>query len=451
METSLIGFVVLLGLILLRMPIAFAMGIVGFVGLWIIKDWNVALATGAERFVSSVQNYELSVLPMFILMGNLVARAGVSRELYDAAQTFLGHRKGGLAMATVVACGGFAAICGSSLATAATMSKVAMPSMRQYNYKDTLATASIAAGGTLGIMIPPSTIMVIYGIMTETSINQLFSAGFLPGMLGVVFYMFAVRYIVWRDPAAGPAAARVPWVERRRALSQVWGVVSLFLLVIVGIYGGLFTPTEAAGVGAGGALLLAFVKRVPLRALVDVFVDSARTSAVLFFILIGALIFSNFVNTAGMPAALRSLVADTGLSPWLVIVAILLIYIVLGCILESLSMILLTVPIFFPLVQALAPGLGIEPKWVLVWFGIIIVMVTEISLITPPVGLNVYVLASVLPGVKTTTIFRGMMPFIGADFLRLAAITFIPAVALLMPRDVPIWVKALAAWAQRLF
>jgi tripartite ATP-independent transporter DctM subunit len=451
METSLIGFAVLLGLILLRMPIAFAMGIVGFVGLWIIKDWNVALATGAERFVSSVQNYELSVLPMFILMGNLVARAGVSRELYDAAQTFLGHRKGGLAMATVVACGGFAAICGSSLATAATMSKVAMPSMRQYKYKDTLATASIAAGGTLGIMIPPSTIMVIYGIMTETSINQLFSAGFLPGLLGVVFYMLAVRYMVWRDPAAGPAAERVGWGERRRALSQVWGVVSLFLLVIVGIYGGLFTPTEAAGVGAGGALLLAFVKRVPLRALVDVFIDSARTSAVLFFILIGALIFSNFVNTAGMPAALRGLVAESGLSPWLVIVVILVIYIVLGCILESLSMILLTVPIFFPLVQSLAPGLGIEPKWVLVWFGIIIVMVTEISLITPPVGLNVYVLASVLPGVKTTTIFRGMMPFIGADFLRLSAITFVPAVALLMPRDVPIWVKALAAWVQRLF
>jgi tripartite ATP-independent transporter DctM subunit len=433
-DIVLIGFGVLLACIFLRMPIAFAMGAVGFLGLWYIRGWVPAVSSAAERFISSVQNYELAVLPLFILMGNLVARAGFSQELYASAQTFLGHRRGGLAMATVVACGGFAAICGSSLATAATMSKVALPSMRQFGYKDTLATASIAAGGTLGIMIPPSTIMVIYGLMTETSINQLFAAGFLPGFIGILFYMGAIRWTVWRDRAAGPAAEKAPWPERLRALKAVWGVLFLFVLVIGGIYSGAFTANEAAGIGAGGALLLAFVKRVPFKDLLAVFVDSARTSAVLFFVLIGALIFSNFINVAGFPEALKGIVTGAGLSPHVVILLILGIYIILGCILESLSMILLTVPIFFPLVLTLAPGLGIDPKWVLVWFGIVIVMVTEISLITPPVGLNVYVLSGVVPGLKTTTVFRGMMPFIGADVVRLLAITYIPIISLILPR-----------------
>jgi tripartite ATP-independent transporter DctM subunit len=434
MDAVLVGFGVLLLCIFLRMPIAFAMGAVGFVGLWYIRGWIPALSSSAERFISSVQNYELAVLPLFILMGNLVSRAGFSHELYASAQTFLGHRRGGLAMATVVASGGFAAICGSSLATAATMSKVALPSMRQFGYKDTLATASIAAGGTLGIMIPPSTIVVIYGLMTETSINQLFAAGFLPGFLGVLLYTGAIQWTVWRDPAAGPAAEKAPWAARLRALRSVWGVLLLFVLVIGGIYSGAFTANEAAGIGAGGALLLALVKRVPAKDLLAVFVDSARTSAILFFVLIGALIFSNFINVAGFPEALKALVTGAGLSPQIVILLILGVYVILGCILESLSMILLTVPIFFPLVQTLAPGLGIEPKWVLVWFGIVIVMVTEISLITPPVGLNVYVLAGVVPGLKTTTVFRGMMPFIGADVVRLMIITYIPVVSLLLPR-----------------
>jgi len=433
MDVVLIGFGLLLACIFLRMPIAWAMGVVGFCGIWYTRGWIPALSSAAERFISSVQNYELAVLPLFILMGNLVSRAGLSTELYASAQTFLGHRRGGLAMATVVACGGFAAICGSSLATAATFAKVSLPSMRKYGYKDTLATASIAAGGTLGIMIPPSTIMVIYGLMTETSINHLFAAGFLPGFLGILLYSCAIQWIVWRDTAAGPAAERAPWPERLRALRAVWGVLFLFVLVIGGIYLGAFTANEAAGVGAGGALLLALRKRLGFKALVDVFIDSARTSAILFFVLIGALIFSNFVNLAGFPEALQSAVTGTGLSPQFVVFMILVIYIILGCILESLSMILLTVPIFFPLIKNMAPGLGIDPKWVLVWFGIVIVMVTEISLITPPVGLNVYVLASVVPGLKTTTIFRGMMPFITADFFRLMAIAYIPLISLALP------------------
>jgi len=432
MEIALVGFASLLALILLRMPIAFAMGAVGFCGFWYLRGFPAAVATSGERFYSTVLSLELSVLPMFVLMGNLVSRSGIAQELYAAAQTLLGHRRGGLAMATVVACGGFSAVCGSSLATAATMSKVAMPPMRKYGYQDTLATASIAAGGTLGILIPPSVIMVIYGLMTETSINQLFAAGFLPGLIGVLFYLLAVQWTVWRRPETGPRGERYGWRERLRAFRGVWPILVLFTLVLGGIYGGVFTPTEAAGVGAVGALAFALYRGVTWRQVFEVAVDSARTSAVLFFILIGALIFSNFVNAAGLPEGLLRFITGEGTPPYLVILTMLLIYVVLGCVLESLSMILLTVPIFFPVVAGL--DLGIGSKWVLVWFGIVIVMVTEISLITPPVGLNVYVLSSVLPDVKTTTIFRGMLPFIVVDVLRLLLFTFVPGISLLLPQ-----------------
>ena len=432
MEIALAGFFVLLLLILLRMPIAFAMGMVGFCGFWYLRGMNAAIATVGERFFSTVLSLELSVLPMFVLMGNLVARAGVAHELYAAAQTFLGHRRGGLAMATVAACGGFSAVCGSSLATAATMANVAMPSMRSFGYRDSLATASIAAGGTLGILIPPSVIMVIYGLMTETSINQLFAAGFLPGLIGIAFYMAAVQWTVWRDPAAGPQGERYGWRERLQALKGVWTVLVLFVVVLGGIYGGVFTPTEAAGIGAGGAFAIALLRGVRMRAIYEIAVESARTSAVLFFILIGALVFSNFINAAGLPEGLLALITGAGTGPMMVIFIILVIFVILGCVLESLSMILLMVPIFFPVVAGL--DLGIPSKWVLVWFGVIVVMVTEISLITPPVGLNVYVLSSVLPEVSTTTIFRGMLPFITVDLLRLALFVAVPWISLVLPQ-----------------
>jgi tripartite ATP-independent transporter DctM subunit len=432
MEVALTGLGILLLLIFLRMPIAFAMAGVGFAGFWYLRGFPAAIATTGERFYSTVLNLELTVLPMFVLMGNLVARAGVAHELYAAAQAFLGHRRGGLAMATVVACGGFSAVCGSSLATAATMARVAMPPMRKYGYRDTLATATIAAGGTLGILIPPSVIMVIYGLMTETSINQLFAAGFLPGVIGMLFYLAAVQWTVWRDPSTGPSGVRTAWRERLRTLRGVWVVLALFTLVLGGIYGGVFTPTEAAGVGAAGALLIGLSRGVSWGAVLEVTIESARTSATLFFILIGALIFSNFVNAAGLPEGLLRFLAGEGASPYAVLAVILLIYVILGCVLESLSMILLTVPIFFPVVAGL--DLGIPPKWVLVWFGVIIVMVTEISLITPPIGLNVYVLSSVLPEVSTTTIFRGMLPFITVDVLRLLLFTAVPWISLVLPQ-----------------
>lgn len=426
MSTALIGFAILLLLVFLRLPIAFAMGLVGFVGFALQTNIRASLSMVGRLVIDTGQDYGLSVVPLFILMGLFVNRAGLSTELYRASYAFLGHFRGGLAMATIVACGGFSAICGSSLATAATMSRVAMPPMRKYGYADGLAAASIAAGGTLGILIPPSVILVIYGLLTEQSIGKLFIAGIVPGLLGILFYMLAIRFAVARSPAAGPAGERSGWRERLVALRGVWAVLFLFLLVIGGIYGGVFTPTEAAGIGAGGAFLIALARRaLSLYDLTEVLMDTARTTAMLFSVLIGALIFSNFVNRAGLPDALLALVTGFDVSPLLVMCLILLVYIVLGCVFESLSMLLLTVPIFFPLVQSL----GFD----LIWFGIIVVVVTEISLITPPVGLNVFVLRGVLGDVSTGTIFRGVTPFWLVDILRLALLVLVPSLSLWLP------------------
>ncbi|MFC6671513.1 TRAP transporter large permease [Marinobacterium aestuariivivens] len=438
MTAALIGFaVLLLCIIVVRIPIAFAMGIVGFFGFAFLQGlsldafldfrWNSVLTLAAKRVIDTVQNYSLSVVPLFILMGNLITRSGLSHDLYQASNAFLGHRKGGLSMATVVACGGFSAICGSSLATSATMAKVAMPPMRKFGYSDELATASIAAGGTLGILIPPSVILVIYGLLTETSIRELFAAGFIPGLIGILLYLAAVRYVVWRNPKAGPCGEQFDWSQRLQALKGVWGVLALFLLVMGGIYLGIFTPTEAAGIGAGGAFLIALLRRsLSLGSLLDTLNETVRTTTMLFSVLIGALIFSDFVNRAGLPGDLLGLVAGLDVPPLVVILAILAIYVVLGMVFESLSMLLLTVPIFYPLVE----GLGFD----LVWFGIVVVVVTEISLITPPVGMNIFVLSAVLQDVRTGTIFRGVTPFWCADIVRLALITLVAPISLLLPR-----------------
>lgn len=437
MTVALVGFVVLLFLIIVvRIPIAFSMGIVGFFGFAFLQGfsaenlvdfrWTGVLSMASNRVIDTVQEYSLSVIPLFILMGNLVTNSGLSQALYRASNAFLGHYRGGLSMATVVACGGFSAICGSSLATSATMAKVAMPSMRKYGYADSLATASIAAGGTLGILIPPSVILVIYGLLTETSIRELFAAGFLPGMLGILLYMGAVRYVIWRTPEAGPAGEKLNWKQRFQAMKGVWGVVFLFTLVMGGIYLGVFTPTEAAGIGAGGAFIISLMRRtLSFSSLFLALTDTARTSAMLFAVVIGALIFSDFINRAGLPDDLLSFVTSLNVSPMGVILVILGIYIVLGMVFESLSMMLLTVPIFYPLVQSL----GFD----LVWFGIVVVVVTEISLITPPVGMNIFVLNAVIRNVNPATIFKGVTPFWGADIVRLALITFIPAIAMLLP------------------
>ncbi|WP_445397795.1 TRAP transporter large permease [Zobellella sp. An-6] len=428
MMESLLGFGVLLTLIFLRVPIAFAMAVVGVVGYAALSDFNftAALSISARRLLDTAQDYGLSVIPLFILMGNLVSRSGLSGELFQASHALIGHRKGGMAMAAITACGGFSAICGSSLATAATMSRVAIPPMRKYGYADSLATAAIAAGGTLGILIPPSVALIIYGVLTEQSIRDLFAAGFVPGLLGILLYLGAVRYVVWRNPEAGPPGDAMSRAEKWRAFRGVGGILGLFALVMGGIYLGIFTPTEAAGIGAAGALGIALKRRsLGLAELKEVLTETARTSAMLFFVVIGALIFSNFVNRAGLPEHLVELITGFSVSPMTVLLMIIAIYLVLGAVFESMSMMLLTVPVFFPVIHSL----GLDP----IWFGIIVVVATEISLITPPVGMNVFVLSGMLKDVNSSTVFRGVTPFWCADILRLGLLILLPALTLWLP------------------
>ena len=426
MTVALIGFAAVLILAFLRMPLGIALGLVGVIGFGQLANYKAAMSSAARLVIDAGQSYGLSVVPLFILMGLMVERGGMAKELYRAAFVFLGHKKGGLAMSTVCACGMFSAICGSSLATAATMSKVSMPEMRRYKYSDSLATASIAAGGTLGILIPPSVILVIYGLITNASVGKLFIAGILPGLIGVLFYLFAVKYVVTKDPKAGPAGEKTPWKERLLALRDVWTTLGLFIFVIGGIYIGAFTPTEAAGMGAAGAIMIAWARgALSWATLFDVSRETTLTTAKLFMVVFGAMIFSNFVNRAGLPDGLIQIVNSFDVSPLGVIFIILAIYLVLGCVFESLSMILLTVPIFAPLVEAL----GFD----LIWFGILVVVATEISLITPPIGLNVFVLKGVLKDVSVKTIFKGVTPFWIADIFRLLLLALVPAISLLLP------------------
>ena len=426
LTTSFIGFLAILTLAFLRFPLALSMGLVGVIGFGELSGYRAAIANLGRLVMDLGQSYSLSVLPLFILMGLLVEKGGMARQLYRAAYAFLGNKKGGLAMSTVVACGMFSAISGSSIATAATMSKVAMPEMRRYKYADSLATASIAAGGTLGILIPPSVILVIYGLLTEQSIGKLFMAGFIPGVIGIIFYTLAVKYVVTRDASLGPAGEPTEWRDRLLALKDVWTTLALFIFVIGGIYIGLFSATEAAGMGAAGALLITFFKGALTRTiLISVGREASLLTAKLFALLFGASMFSNFLNRAGLPDALMGVINSFELSGIAVIFIILIIYVLLGCVFESMSMILLTVPIFAPLVQQL----GFD----LIWFGILVVVVTEISLITPPIGLNVFVLKGVVKDVSVSTIFKGVTPFWVADIIRLIIITLIPGIALFLP------------------
>jgi tripartite ATP-independent transporter DctM subunit len=425
---GLLGLALMLTLCALRIPISFAMAIAGLVGYAYMRDWNwtVAFAMTQTKLYETGRNYTLSVVPLFILMGNLVTRAGMSQELFRAAYAFIGHLRGGLAMATIWASAAFGGICGSSIATAATFAKVAYPSMKRFHYSDRLAAGVIAGGGTLGIMIPPSTIMVIYGVFTETNIGKLFAAGILPGLLGAILLCGAVRYMTWRDPASGPPGERSGWRERLAALRDVWAVAALFVFVMGGIYAGMFTATEGAAMGASGAMLFALARRaLTWRTLYAALLESARTTAMLFMILIGALMFSEFVNITTMPADLKDWVTRFEVSPMLVMAAICAIYVVLGTAMEELSMILLTIPVFFPVVV----HLGFDP----IWFGVVIVCVVEIGLISPPVGMNMFVLRTLLPHVSTATVFSGVMPFMVADVIRLAILVAVPWLALWLP------------------
>jgi len=425
---GLLGLTAMMVLCCLRIPISFAMAIVGFVGYAYMRDWNwmVASATVQTKLYETGRNYTLSVVPLFILMGNFVTRAGMSQELFRAAYAFIGHLRGGLAMATVWASAGFGGICGSSIATAATFAKVAYPSMKRFGYSDRLAAGVVAGGGTLGIMIPPSTIMVIYGVFTETNIGKLFAAGILPGILGAFLLCGAVQYMTWRDPASGPPGERSSWRERLLALKDVWAVAALFFFVMGGIYVGFFTATEGAAMGAFGAMAFALWRRaLTWKTLYAALLESARTTSMLFMILIGALIFAEFVNITTMPNDLKGWVTRFNLSPTMVVAAICAIYVVLGTAMEELSMILLTIPVFFPVIV----HLGFNP----IWFGIIIVCVVEIGLISPPVGMNMFVLRTLLPEVSTGTVFSGVLPFMWADVIRLAILVAFPIISLWLP------------------
>ncbi len=414
-----------LALLLAGVPIAFAMILVGTAGIVSVIGLDPALALLGQIPVSQTTSYELSVVPMFILMGNFIARSGIANDLYDACNAAVGHRRGGLAMATIVACGGFAAVCGSAIATAATFARIAHPSMRRYGYDEGLAAASICAGGTLGILIPPSVIMVIYGVMTGTDVAKLFIAGVLPGVLAIALYMATVALIVWRRPAAGPRGERVPPAQALAALGRVWPVLVLLLVVIGGLYLGVFTATEGGAVGAAGAFFFALWRgRLTWPAILDCAVETARTTGALFAILIGALLFSQFMNFAGLPGALKDAVTAFGVEPLLVIFMILLLYIVLGTFFEELSMILLTVPIFHPLVV----HLGFDP----IWFGIVIVMVVELGMISPPVGMNLFVVQNMLK-TPITALWRWIAPFVAADIVRLAIVVLVPQVVLFLP------------------
>ncbi|MDP2017521.1 TRAP transporter large permease [Hydrogenophaga sp.] len=421
-----LGFLAVFAMAFLRIPLALAMAIAGVAGLGLMRGWQPAFASTSQVIFETGFAYVLSVIPLFILMGNLVARAGMARELYTAANAFVGHRKGGLAMASIIASGGFGSICGSSIATAATMTRVAYPEMKRHGYKDTLATGAIASGGTLGILIPPSTVMVIYGIITETDIGKLFIAGILPGLVAMICLCMAVVYITWRDPAAGPPAERFNWSQRLAAVRGIWGVAVLFALVIGGIYGGVFTATEGAGVGAAGAFLFALFRgALTPRILLDILVESTRTTAMLFTILIGAMVFTSFINFTSMPGDLRDFLLQFSPHPIMVVAVMMAIYVALGLVMEELSMVLLTIPVFFPVIV----GLGFDP----VWFGILIVTIVEIGMISPPVGMNLFVMNSLLPLVRLKTIFTGVWPFVMADIVRLGILIAFPAISLWLP------------------
>lgn len=425
MEHWPVGMALLVALLFLGVPIAFALTGVGLIGVVSIIGWSPSLALLGSVFFDNGRDYSLSVLPLFLMMGNFVVQSGIAAELYNSAYAWLRHRKGGLATATVVACGAFSSVCGSSLATAATMTKIALPSMRKFNYPDQLSTASIAAGGTLGILIPPSVILVFYGILTQQDIGRLFLAGLIPGIIGIIGYSIAVRLSLKLSKFDLPTEAKLPLRDRIRALKGTSGALVLFVFVMGGIYLGVFTPTESAGMGAGGALLLVVLKgKFSIQSTLSVLFDTMKTTAMMFFILFGALTFTNYVNMSGMTIDIQNFITGATSGPMGFIFVVLCIYLLLGCILESLSMIMLTVPVFYPI----AANLGID----LIWFGIFVVMVTEISYITPPVGMNAFVLRSVVPDVRLGTIFKGLVPFVFMDVLRIALLTAFPAIVLFL-------------------
>ena len=425
-EIGILGLLALFVLLALRMPVGIAMAVVGTVGFGVLNSWPATLAQiGREPFVFG-SSYELIVIPLFILMGNLASISGMSRDLYQAAYAWFGHWRGGLASATIAACAGFAAVSGSSVAAAITMGRVALPEMRRYNYDPKLATGCIAAGGTLGILIPPSTGFVIYAILTEESIGRLFLAGFLPGLLLTSLFMIAIYIQTRINPELGPPGPKIPLVDRFRALKKSVMMMAIVIITIGGIYVGAFSPTEAAGIGAFLALMLAFWRRrVTKDAMTDVMLQTIRTTSLAFLIIVGAHLFSPFIALTEIPENLAATLTDGSFSRLTVLVLILITYIILGTFLEGFAMLVLTLPIVHPLILAM----GYDP----IWFGVVMVITLEMGLISPPVGVNVFVVKGIAPDVPLSQIFIGILPFWIAMGVCLALLVAFPEIALFLP------------------
>jgi C4-dicarboxylate transporter, DctM subunit len=423
MTAAIIGFMAVFLLAFAGVPLAFAMLLAGVGGYAALRGIDPSLHMLGQVVVDSSTNYGMSVLPMFILMGLFVHKADISGELYDAANAWLGHLKGGLAHATLAACALFAAISGSSIATAATMTKVAMPPMRRLGYHDRLSTGTVASGGVLGVLIPPSVPLVIFGLLTETDIRQLFIATIVPGVLLLLLFLGAVWVTLLLNPELGPRGERVPLRQRFIALKGVWSTIVLFAFVMGGLYGGVFTATECAGMGASGALLIALARRkLTFSGVLACLQETASTTAMLFAIVFGALVFANFITLSGLTAQLVDWIQNSGFSATGVLLAMVLIYLVLGALMEAMGLLLLTAPIF----TAVAVEMGINP----VWFGIFVVMMIEVGMLTPPVGMNVFTVKTLLPEVKLSTIFRGVMPFVIANLIAVGLLIVWPVIAL---------------------
>jgi tripartite ATP-independent transporter DctM subunit len=424
---ALLGFALMFALMLARVPIGVAMGAAGVLGYGVLAGWGPALALLGKVPLSTVTDYKLAVIPMFVLMGSFAAAAGMSRELFRAGEAWFGHWRGGMAIGSIAACGGFAAINGSSVATAATMTKIALPEMRRAGYEPGLAAGVVAAGGTLGIMIPPSVIFVLYGIMTETDISRLFAAGVVPGLLGMAMYAGTVAVVARLRPAALPRGRVHYWSERWSSLRNIWDTVLLFLFVLGGLYGGWFLVDEAAAMGACGALLLGVLRRrLDAKTIFACLVDALRVSAAIMLIVIGAYLFGYFLTITQTTQKIVGFMVDLPVGPYGVLALILLAYLILGAVMDELAMILLTVPIVFPVIV----HLGFDP----VWFGVIVVMAVTLGMVCPPVGMNVFVINSIARDISLVRIYRGTLPFIAADLLRLVLLAAFPALALWLPR-----------------
>ncbi len=423
---AVIGFLVLFILMLLRVPVGMAMGLVGVTGYAYIAGPGPALKLIGQSSMRTVTDYTFGVIPMFMLMGAFVSVSGVSKELFRAANAFIGHMRGGLGVATVLACGGFAAICGSSVATAATFSSVAYPEMRRFGYPQSFSTGVIAAGGTLGAMLPPSTVLAVYAILTQQDIGKLFMAGIVPGLLAMLLYVITIMIIVRLRPDWLPRGEKKSWPDRFRGLKDVWAPLVLFIFVIGGLYGGFFTPTEAGGVGASGAFLLGVLRgKLDRAGIRSALLSATRTSAAVFTVLIGALLFGYFLTITQVPQKLMEMLTGMGVGRYGILAMIMVMYLVLGCLMDAMAMIILTVPIIFPVIVQL----GFDP----IWFGVIIVMTVELGLIHPPVGMNVFVIKSVVKDVSFTTIFKGVIPFVVTDLIRLVILIWFPIIALWLP------------------